>query len=505
MSWLPLQDFGRGLNLASGPVDPSYSIDCLDVLYGRAIKSRPGWGYLTSAANTYTKLHGWRNTSGTKYLLAARSGNTDAIDESGNTDYTTAKTFTDAVSFGSPGSEVVYLANGSDTAFKFTGSAFSSPANQPKARYLAIQSPDNRLVATGFTAGSNGPSGATVSESTVYFSDEGAPETWTANNYVHLTPGDGEKIQGVVSWRNLVFVWKETKMFVFTGNGQDSSGNPEFVFRQVDGAGLVAPNAVAVSPQGVYFMARDGIYFTNGGNPDRLLAQEMGPIFEKAELPFFTSGVINQAYLSGASGAFWKGRAYFSVPMDGSSTNNRIIVVDPAYNYWTIYSIPAVDLTTWSPSSDEEVLFAHTSGKIARHSESYTLDNTTAVPARSRQAWVPVGARSSIRQIKVWGDGVVSLAVATDYNLGAGPSATVDLTSTATDWGSGTGGDAAWGSGSSSDWAWGPEGVYRHKTARGFAARGYVFSILFTNTSSTTPLAIEQASVEIRGGVNREQ
>lgn len=504
MSWVPLSDFGKGLNLASGPLDPSYAIDALDVTYGRAIRTRPGYSFHTSASNLYTKLHGWRNTSGTKYLLAARSGNTDAIDESGNTDYTVAKTFTDAVSFGSPGNEVVYLANGSDTVFKFTGSAFSAPASQPEAKYLAVQSPDNRLVATGFVAGSNGPASATVSESTVWFSNEGAPETWGANNYVHLTPGDGEKVQGCFAWRNLVFVWKETKMFVFTGNGVGVDGNPEFIYRQVDGAGLVAPNAVAISPEGVYFLGKDGIYFTNGGNPERILEQEMGAIFSDAAPTFFTSGAVSQTYISGASAEFWKGRLYVSVPMGSASTNNRVIVYDRAFGWWSIYSITAADLTVWRPSNSDELFFAHTGNKIARHAETITTDDDDPIISHSRQAWLDAGSRRSVRQFKVWGDGNISCAVATDYAVSTGPTVTADLRSTATPWGDGSG-DAPWGSGVDGDFEWGPEGAYRHATLRGFASRGYVFSFIFQNTSTSTPMAIEQASVELLGGVNQEQ
>lgn len=504
MSWLPLEDFGKGLNLVSGPLDPSHAIDALDVTYGRAIRSRAGWGFLTPTTNTYTKLHAWKNTSGAKYLLAGRSGNTDALDNAGATAYTTAKTFTDAVSFGSPGSECAYLANGSDTVFKFTGSAFSSPANQPKAKYLAILSPDNRLVATGFTAGSNGPSGSTVSESTVHFSDEGAPETWTANNYVHLTPGDGEKITGITSWRNLVFVFKESKFFVFSPPVTGADGNPIFDYREVSGAGLIAPNAIATSPDGVYFLSSDGIYVTNGGNPSLLLGQEMGPIFSPLAPDTFTSGVVNMTTIAGSAATFHEGRAYFAVPMGGSSTNNRIIVYDASFGWWSIYSIPANDLTVWNPSSTKDIVFAHPTGGVGVHSNAYIADNAVRIPAFSRQAWLDVGQQMSVRQIKLWGAGVLSTAVATDYGSAPGVAVSSTLLSDDVVWGDGVG-DDPWGDGSSGSWLWGPSSPTIHKTIRGLGARGFLFSIKFTNESSAYPMVIEQASLNLLGGVNKEQ
>lgn len=507
MSWLPVEDFGRGLNLVSGPLDPSYAIDALDVTYGRAIRSRPGYLTRTSSTHTYTKLCPWKNTAGLNYLLSARSGNTDVVSGSGTVDYTTAKTFTDAVSFGSPGSECAYLANGSDTVFKFTGAAFSSPANQPKAKYLAIQSPDNRLVATGFTAGANGPSGATVSESTVYFSDEGAPETWSTNNYVNLTPGDGEKITGVTSWRNMVFVFKESKFFVFNGNSVGADGNPVFDFREVSGAGLVAPDAIAVTPNGVYFLSKDGIYVTNGGNPQRILEQEMGPIFAPSGFSsnYFTSGAINQPEVGGAAAAFWKGRVYFAVPMGDSTTNNRIIVYDLNFGWWTVYSIPAADLTAWETDGEIDLWFANTGGEIAQHAEHYYNDDSVAIPAFSRQAWLDVGSRVSARQLKVWGLGTASVSVATDYDYTSGSSVVCSMLPDTMVWGSGTGGDAPWGDGSPDDWVWGPTGTTFHRTLRGFGARGYLFSITFKNESSLYPMVIEQVSLNLLGGVDREQ
>jgi len=49
-------DFSGGLNLASGPLSPKYLIDCLDCDFARAIKTRYGWDYLTSASTTYTQV-----------------------------------------------------------------------------------------------------------------------------------------------------------------------------------------------------------------------------------------------------------------------------------------------------------------------------------------------------------------------------------------------------------------------------------------------------------------
>lgn len=492
MRTVPLHDFSGGLNLKTGPLDPKYAIDCADVLYGRAIATRPGFAYLTSAATTYTHVRPHQMTDGTKRLLAARSGNTDALNTSGTATDTVAKTFTDAVSFGAPGTEAVYLANGSDTVFKYTTAAgFSAPANQPEARYLAVQQPDNRLVATGFSDGSNGPSASTVNTSHVHFSDERAPETWTANSNVQLTPGDGEKIQGCAAWRNLVFVWKESKFFVFNGNTTDEDGNPVFNREPRIGAGLCAPEGYAVAPEGVFFLDNDGVYFTTGGNATRI-SDAIDPIFGGSAPEFFSHGVVNQAQIANASAAYWEGRLYISLAMDGSSTNNRILVYDPTEQFWSIYTIPAASLCVWTPSNSPELLFAHATSKIGRHSNAYTADDATAIASYSRTAWIDLHEQVSLRQISIWGSGRVTGRASVDYNPATGTGQTVDLSTTSTTWGGSTWGGGTWGG-----------STYVRRLIRGLGARGTVFSITFQGGGST-PMQLEQATCTFNGGRRRD-
>jgi hypothetical protein len=76
-----------------------------------------------------------------------------------------------------------------------------------------------------------------------------------------LGPQDGEKIQAAIVWKEFLFIFKETKFYVFSEEGQDSSGNPIFNRRAVRaGVGLASPRAVCAHHTGLYFMDRTGIY-----------------------------------------------------------------------------------------------------------------------------------------------------------------------------------------------------------------------------------------------------
>ena len=106
-------------------------------------------------------------------------------------------------------------------------------------------------------------------------------------NYIDLTPGDGEQIIAAVTWRELVFLFKQTKFFVLWGEGTGTDGNPTFHVRQVvNNVGLASPQAVAVGRDGVYFANRRGVYRTNGSDPV-LLSDIIAPMWTQDPEVYF--------------------------------------------------------------------------------------------------------------------------------------------------------------------------------------------------------------------------
>ncbi|MGH2761381.1 MAG: hypothetical protein ACRDLD_02175, partial [Thermoleophilaceae bacterium] len=288
---VPFDGFGAGLNLRdkADAVNSAEAIDCLNVEFTErgVVKQRPGWAKLTPTAltNPPKTLHPFYTTTGTRQLLAGCGSRLEALSTAGAV-VASATALTDSewdfCRFGSPGSEVAYAGNGKNLLRKWNGATWASVANSPKARYLAVMAVDqgNRMVVAGFDDGANGPSAAQAQTDYVWFSAPGLPETFNAQSFISLTPGDGEKIQHLLVWREFVFVFKESKFFVVYGTTADSAGNPVFNYRTVDtGVGLAAPRAICASPNGVYFMDRDGIYVTTGGDPEKV-SDLIDPIWE---------------------------------------------------------------------------------------------------------------------------------------------------------------------------------------------------------------------------------
>lgn len=527
-SALPISNFGGGLNLASGHDDPNIfdagqCIDCLNVLFTQlgAVRQRPGYAAFTTSAltNRPDSLAPVYTASGTKRLLVGNGNKINAIDTSGaSVANTTAPTVSPHffARFAAPGSEEVYIANGIDTVRKYVPSTdtFSTPGytgTTPTGKFLAVSN-DFRLVNARLAS----------NPSRVLFSDPGLPTTFGVNNYVDLDPGDGEQIMGMVSFRELLFVFKETKFYVFTGTSTDTSGNPVFNFRAVrQGIGLCASQALARARDGVYFLCRTGVYKTTGGLDVTPVSQGIDPFFLNTPAIYFKSSPAALGSITAAAMTFYNERIYLSIPTGGASTNDRMLVYDPRYGWWTIYDIPASCLTSWRPSQTDELVFGYAAGtnNIGRHFDSagYAADalasdgtGGTAIAARWRSGWYTYYVRyrgrwypelvvSTVRQGKLWGEGQVLCQLSKDYEDVFTPAASVTLSRPSALWGDGTDPTNVWGDGTDSTNLWGPAGTTRPALVRGIGIRGSVYSLQFSNSVLNRTFAVHQWETHLRG------
>jgi hypothetical protein len=450
----PLRGFGKGLNLRDKPdaVDPAECIDAIDVLFSDrgAIQERPGYDNLTGAlTNRVTSLEPFYTTGGTKQLLAGCGTRLEGLSAAGGVvDSETGLTNAvwDFARFGKPNAEVAYAGNGTDTLRKWNGSEWTAPnatvngvgaKAMPKAGSLCVwPAGGNRLMATRFSTTTGGPGGAISSPDHVWASDPGDPESWHTEapeeNQVQLMPGNGEPIMAGIPWKEFYFVFKETSFNVFTGVATDGEGSPEFLFRPVEaGVGLASPRAICTHPTGVYFMARNGVYRTTGQEPE-LISSLVEPIWSGEASPFYTGGTLAHGSIANCAMGTWEDRIYLAFPT--AEANNRILVFDPRYDWWSLYGIPASCLATFRVGSTEELVFGYASGenKVGRHSTAYTSDDGAAIESHWRSGWPDLGVphEKVIREQQVWGTGTVGMGLDHDFNVLSGETAELDMTGT---------------------------------------------------------------------------
>jgi len=495
----PSQGFGRGLNLRDKPdaVDQAECIDARDVIFSDrgAIEQRPGYDNLTAAlTNRVASLEPFYKTSGTKQLLAGCGTRLETIGTGGEVvDSETGLTSAvwDFARFGKPNSEVAYAGNGTDTLRKWNGTEWTAPTAtvngeaakaMPKAGSLCVwPSGGNRLVATRFSTTTGGPGGATSSPDHVWISNPGDPEAWQTvepeENDVQLYPGNGEAIQAAIAWKEFVFVFKETSFFVFYSVG-GAENSPEFNYRPVDAeVGMVSPRAVCTHPSGVYFMARNGVYRTTGQEPE-LISSLIEPIFSGEASPFYTGGTLAHGSITNCAMGVWEDRIYLAFP--SAEANNRVLVYDPKFDWWSLLSIPASCLATFRIGSTEELVFGYASGdnKIGRHSSVFTNDEGAAIESRWRSGWFDLNNpdRKTIRESKVWGSGRVGMGLDSDFIINTAETVSLDM--------SGSTGGVLGGEG-----ILGGEGFLGDTvkalvgTQRRVAERGTTFSALFSNST----------------------
>jgi hypothetical protein len=426
-----------GLNVADDPFDigaGATELNNVEIDKTGRLRVRQGYSLNRhiSSVTAAAGIAAFEKTNGTRqFVVSYTTGGTkklDAYDSDGvsasvaNATQAAGAGTMSVARIGTPSNEYLYIANGADTIWRWTGAAFSQPASMPTAKFLAVSQASNRLVVADVTVPSR-----------VIFSDAGAPETFTydtaptpdTGNYVDLMPGDGSLITGLANFQNDVYAFKERRFFVFYGESVGSTGAPIFNYRTVDGYGTLVPPAVG--DEGVYFFDGRSIWVTSGGLPVRV-SRKIDP-FLRGEVNFFSATVTADAASLTSYRLFYSlGRLYVAVPK--SSGGWTTLVYDPKIDEWTLWTIGngMQWIASCRPSTTEQS-YTHwfdTAGDINKLVPTFHSDLGGVVT----WSWVggaydmgDPGATKVTTETRVWGSGAVFLQVSSDYAAFDLPSA----------------------------------------------------------------------------------
>lgn len=116
----------------------------------------------------------------------------------------------------------------------------------------------------------------------VYCAKVSNPHSWPDEQAVQeafvyeFAAGDSENVQVCISFRESLFVLKDTKIAVFVGVGPDDAGGNRFAFRRLEtyGIGCIAPKSAVIIGEAdkayLIFLSRQGFYGSDGNEPTRL-------------------------------------------------------------------------------------------------------------------------------------------------------------------------------------------------------------------------------------------
>lgn len=442
-----------GLRLDAPPalVGAGAAVDLLDVDWDArgVLGSRMGVStFVAGAANNYDVIFG----AGTAFLplgevfaLLARRGETLAVlDEAGAETGETLAVSTGRLNFAQMGqgtlTPITYIANQNEQVRKFFGSEFEEPTatvdgeggkDMPRAHFVANwQDGANRLVVANTTL-EGGPGGAAGSPAHVFFSEPGQPEHFESTGFVELNPGDGQQIVGMVEWGRNIFVFKETYCFVFYGISADVEGKPIFNFNTIElGTRVMSPRGsgpphVVAGREGVYFIARDGIWVTTGGTPVLVsgslnfnenrrdprteLGEEVFPTWPRAKGLLYVDGSLFIGMAEEAS--------------EGLSPVSRTLKLDLGTGRCTYWKTALNAFTLWSPTFGgiPRVFFSGAGG--ANKGIYFFSPDTDEDPVVEMNPYWESGGydvgqnpdEKTVTYTKVWGSGEVTVGVGEDF------------------------------------------------------------------------------------------
>lgn len=436
----------QGLDLLSDPeeVGGNKATDLLNVDFDQpgAVRTRDGLAqYETSGGAAFTEIFPYYTIGSSRLMLTRISGGNVVLDSltttgtaitnisswagTGVTGYTT---------LGTPTSSLLFIATFAQLLRKWDGAAIAT-STTGKPSYVATTPWDNRLAQAHFPSGAaDTPTGANGSDSTVFFSDAGAPETFSANNFIHLRPGDGEQITGIATFGDLMIVSKQTNLFVFYGVSTGSTGDPIFNYRRVSIPARISNmvgnsasfNSLVVGDDGVYFLTNRGLFVTTGGNPT-LVSTPMSPIFDG----------------TAASSLAWNGSTVMALKIVKQrilityttvDATSLTLVYDTRLGFWTIWSFanPLLAVTGFATSDRgvESVFMSNAGAHLYKLTDGQTSDAGTAITARWKSGVYelgPTGKTAFTRWTRLWGMGSPTVSVFPDRATSDARAAAVTL------------------------------------------------------------------------------
>jgi hypothetical protein len=276
-----------------------------------------------------------------------------------------------------------------------------------------------------------GPVGSAASASRILFSDPGDLGTWGLNNFIDLI-SESEPVTAILTWRDMLYVFKANRYYIFYGTSTDSTGNPIFNYRTVaSGVGASGYRAACAAPDGIYFMHSTGVYRTSGELPVKI-SGALDPLFTSASTPLFQGNKVSPTQLANAHLCYANGRVACAYTATGGSTNQQMIVWDTVQQTWTYWNVPASAMASWSDATAGDTLMFGTPAATFRIGkfDGSTSDSGTVIASRYRTGFWNPGAPGAESVVHSWlfdGYGAVNIKTAVNDSATLSAAATVTL------------------------------------------------------------------------------
>jgi len=206
----------------------------------------------------------------------------------------------------------------------------------PKGRFLLVM--NNRL----FLA--NDPTDA---PSRVYYSQDGSHEMFTPTSYLDVRQDDGDTITFIENLLGIIVIGKNNSIQKLYIDGDDPDEDWK-LSEPLTETGCQAPYSLDLSPYGLIYLAKDGIYRFAGGKPE-LISESVSPEIE--DIPATS---LNKVY-----GIYHDNKYYLSYASEatGENANNRVLVLDLLAKAYEIDLLSISAFTAFNSGNDWGILY----------------------------------------------------------------------------------------------------------------------------------------------------
>ena len=168
----------------------------------------------------------------------------------------------------------------------------------------------------------------------LYYSQTLNADWFDLTGFEQIRPDDGDVITFIADYLGILTIGKtNTISKLYTNNASPANWNISDPFSFI---GCPAPYSVAVTPLGIFYLGRDGIYqFT--GQTSQLISDV---VTDKVR-------DINQTNIMDTAGIFFQNAYHltYTSTSSGSATNNQVLVLDTARN---AYELDTENVSSWA-------------------------------------------------------------------------------------------------------------------------------------------------------------
>lgn len=264
--------------------------------------------------------------------------------------------------------DYIYGFNGTDAVRKINDTTVTTAAGIPIGKWAVWWR--NYLFVGGVAAYPN----------RIYFSNLGAPETFSANDYIDIEPGDGDVLTGAVGGSDKLTISKNYSFHYLVGAGTNTFA----VYPIPVDFGCPSYRALRKVGTDVWCIDTEGRIRSVYRNQYGLMAgKDVSSDFMQG-----TQDTINKVELHNACSFFVNGIFGMAVPTGSSTVNDTVMLYDlfapipDTYSKWTLITGWNVACFDVMPTSTKDTLFVQSNQAVSDvYSWSGNTDNGTPIVA----------------------------------------------------------------------------------------------------------------------------